>query len=156
MIILKAINLGTKGSVALRVFFVLLIVGSAEVFVGMSYSESIAIIADGIESFAGAIVFLIVWIGLRISVRAPDGKFHFGYYRFETLGSLIAAFFMASFGGFLVYESYLLWLEPRRVTNIETALIVTLAGVGGKPLYFILDSKSLERVRGSLVKDRCA
>jgi cation diffusion facilitator family transporter len=134
VIVLNGANLGSKGSVALRVFFVLLVVGSAEVFVGMSYSGSLAIVADGIESFAGALVFLIVWIGLRISVRAPDGKFHFGYYRFETLGSLIAAFFMAIFGGFLVYEAYRLWLDPRRVTNIETAMIVTLAALAASLL----------------------
>jgi cation diffusion facilitator family transporter len=125
VIVLKAQSLGTKGSVALRVFLVLLVVGSAEIVAGMSYSRSIALIADGIESLAASLVFLIVWIGLRISIRAPDGKFHFGYYRFETLGSLLAAFFMAIFGGFLVYESYRLWLTPRRVTNIETALIIT-------------------------------
>lgn len=123
---MKANGLGTKGTVALRVFLALIVGGSAEVVVGQFYAGSIAIVADGVESLAAALVFLIVWVGLRISIRAPDGKFHFGYYKFETLGSLLAAFFMAIFGGLLVYESYRLWLDPRRVANIETALITTV------------------------------
>ena len=119
-----------SGTVALRVFFVLLIVGAVEVLIGMLYSGSIALVADGVESFAAALVFLIVWVGLRLSVRAPDGKFHFGYYRFETLGSLLAAFLMAVFGGLLVFESYGLWSAPRLITNTETALIVTAGSLG--------------------------
>ena len=80
--------------------------GFAEVFMGM-FTLSVALIADGIQSFADAGVSLIVWIGLRISRRAPDGKFHFGYYRVETFSSIIAAFFMATLGGIVLYESYL-------------------------------------------------
>jgi cation diffusion facilitator family transporter len=124
---LKIESLNTRGGVALRVFLILSAVGAAEVIVGRFYSGSIAIAADGVESVAGALVFLILWAGLRISTRAPDGKFHFGYYRFEALGSLIAAFVMTIFGGFILYESYRLWVDPRLVINVETALIATSA-----------------------------
>jgi hypothetical protein len=41
------------------------------------------------------LVALIVWIGLRISRKTLDGKFHFGYYRVETFSSIIAALFIA-------------------------------------------------------------
>ena len=70
-------------------------VGITEVFMGI-FTLSVALIADGIQSFADAGVSLIVWVGLRISRKAPDGKFHFGYYRVETFSSIIAALFMAA------------------------------------------------------------
>ena len=59
------------------------------------FTVSIALIADGIQSFADAGVSLIVWIGLRLSRKKPDKRFHFGYHRVETLSSIVAALFMA-------------------------------------------------------------
>jgi cation diffusion facilitator family transporter len=100
-------------------------VGFAEVFMGV-FTLSVALIADGIQSFADAGVSLIVWMGLRISRRAPDGKFHFGYYRVETFSSIIAAFFMATLGGIVLYASYLELLNPTAIANAELAMIVAL------------------------------
>jgi cation diffusion facilitator family transporter len=122
---LKSNGLKESGSIAQKAFFVALAVGAVEIIVGYS-SLSIALVADGIHSLAMAAVFLIIWIGLRLSGRSPDGTFHFGYYRFETLGSLIAAFFLAAFGGIIIYESYLVWLQPRSIVNTELALGVAL------------------------------
>ena len=103
-----------------------LAIGIAETFTGF-FSSSIALVADGLHSFATATVFLIVWVGLRLSERAPDGMFHFGYYRFETLGSLVAAFLIAVFGGVIAYESYLEWIQPKALTQPLLALVVALA-----------------------------
>jgi cation diffusion facilitator family transporter len=99
--------------------------GVAEVFMGI-FTLSVALIADGIQSFADAGVSLIVWIGLRISRRAPDGKFHFGYYRVETFSSIIAALFMATLGGVVLYESYEEFIKPTAIANAELALLVAL------------------------------
>lgn len=117
--------LAQGGKVARKSFAIQLIVGFAEVFMGI-FTLSVALIADGIQSFADAVVSLIVWIGLRISRRAPDGKFHFGYYRVETFSSIIAAFFMATLGGIVLYGSYLELLNPTAIANAELAMIVAL------------------------------
>jgi cation diffusion facilitator family transporter len=113
------------GKVARKSFAIQLLVGFAEVFMGI-FTLSVALIADGVQSFADAGVSLIVWMGLRISRRAPDGKFHFGYYRVETFSSIIAAFFMATLGGVVLYESYLEVLNPTAIANAELAMIVAL------------------------------
>ena len=113
------------GKVARKSFAIQLLVGFAEVFMGI-FTLSVALIADGIQSFADAGVSLIVWMGLRISRRAPDGKFHFGYYRVETFSSIIAAFFMATLGGIVLYASYLEVLNPTAIANAELAMIVAL------------------------------
>ena len=113
------------GKVAKKSFTIQLIVGITEVFMGI-FTLSVALIADGIQSFADAGVSLIVWIGLRISRRAPDGKFHFGYYRVETFSSIIAALFMAILGVVVLYESYQEFVKPTAIANAELALVVAL------------------------------
>ena len=120
---LKSNTLVQGGKVARKSFGIQLMVGITEVFMGI-FTLSVALIADGIQSFADAGVSLIVWIGLRISRRAPDGKFHFGYYRVETFSSIIAALFMAALGVVVLYESYQEFIKPTAIANAELALVV--------------------------------
>ena len=133
---LKSNTLVQGGKVARKSFAIQLMVGITEVFIGI-FTLSVALIADGIQSFADAGVSLIVWIGLRISRRAPDGKFHFGYYRVETFSSIIAALFMAALGVVVLYESYQEFIKPTVIANAEVALIVAfLATVVSSFLLF--------------------
>jgi len=119
-------ELARGGTVAEKSFVILVLVGIVEVFVGI-FSLSVALIADGVHSFADATVSFIVWIGLRLSRKAPDGKFHFGYYRVETFSSVVAALFMTVLGGAILYESYLVLLAPRTIVNAEIAMTVALS-----------------------------
>jgi len=122
---LQSTELAKGGKVAEKSFAVSLIVGIFEVVVGI-FSFSLALIADGVQSFADAFVSLIVWVGLRFSRKAPDGKFHFGYYRVETFSSVVAAFFLAIIGIVILYESYQELLYPREIVNVEIAMAVAL------------------------------
>jgi len=123
---LQPTELAKGARVAEKSFLILVLVGIFEVFVGI-FSLSIALVADGVQSFADAVVSLIVWVGLRLSRKAPDGKFHFGYYRVETFSSVVAAFFMAVLGGVILYESYLELLAPVEILNAELAMTVALS-----------------------------
>lgn len=123
---LSSRDLKKSAVIAQTAFFIVLAVGIAEVFAAL-FSNSVALLADGIDSIATSIIFLVVWIGLRFSRRSPDGTFHFGYYRIESLGSLIAAFVLAIFGGFILLEAYNAWAAQKAVTNAETAMIVAAA-----------------------------
>lgn len=134
---LRSNVLAKGGAVAEKSFVVLVLVGVAEVFTGI-FSLSLALVADGIQSFADAIVSLIVWIGLRFSGKAPDGKFHFGYYRVENFSSIIAAFVLTISGGLILYESYQGLLYPREIINAEVAMVTAFlaAAVAGGILFF--------------------
>jgi len=123
-------------------------VGSSEVFMGL-FTLSIGLIADGIQSFADAGVSLIVWIGLRISRKAPDKRFHFGYHRVETLSSIIAALFMATIGGVTLYESYRELLNPTAVADANLALVVALAAAVVSSLLLVYKRRAANRF-GSL------
>jgi len=119
----QRLELARGGKVAAESFWVLVLVGIAEVIVGV-FSASVALIADGVHSFADAAVSLIVWGGLKLSRKAPDGKFHFGYYRVETFSSIVAAIFMSVLGVLILYESYQVFLSARAIVNVEIAMIV--------------------------------
>jgi cation diffusion facilitator family transporter len=136
------------GKVAKRSFFVQLMVGLSELVMGV-FTLSIALIADGIQSFADAGVSLIVWIGLRISRKKPDKRFHFGYHRVETLSSMIAALFMATIGGITLYESYREFLSPTSMTDPELALVVASAAAIVSSFLLIYKRKAARRY-GSL------
>ncbi len=53
--------------------------------------HSYALIADAIESTADIFSSLIVWGGLRISARAPDEEYPFGYGKAESLAATVVA-----------------------------------------------------------------
>jgi cation diffusion facilitator family transporter len=136
------------GKVAKRSFLLQMAVGFSEVFLGL-FTLSIGLIADGIQSFADAGVSLIVWIGLRISRKAPDKRFHFGYHRVETLSSIIAALFMATIGGLTLYESYRELLNPTAVTNANLALAVALSAAVVSSLLLVYKRRAANKF-GSL------
>jgi cation diffusion facilitator family transporter len=141
-------NLIQGGKVAKRSFFVQLMVGLSELVMGV-FTASIALIADGIQSFADAGVSLIVWIGLRLSRKKPDKRFHFGYHRVETLSSIVAALFMASIGGITLYESYREFLSPTAVVDPLLALVVASAATLVSSLLLIYKRRAAEKY-GSL------
>jgi cation diffusion facilitator family transporter len=141
-------NVVQGGKVAKRSFFVQLMVGLSELTMGV-FTVSIALIADGIQSFADAGVSLIVWIGLRLSRKKPDKRFHFGYHRVETLSSIVAALFMAIIGGITLYESYRELLSPTAVVDPLLALVVASAATLVSSLLLIYKRRAAEKY-GSL------
>jgi cation diffusion facilitator family transporter len=141
-------NLVQGGKVAKQSFFVQLMVGLSELSMG-TFTLSIALTADGIQSFADAGVSLIVWLGLRLSRKAPDKRFHFGYHRVETLSSIVAALFMATIGGITLYESYLQFLRPTPVADPVLALIVAFAAAFVSSLLLIYKRRAATKY-GSL------
>jgi cation diffusion facilitator family transporter len=141
-------NLVQGGKVAKRSFLVQLMVGLSELVFGI-FTLSIALIADGIQSFADAGVSLIVWIGLRISRKKPDKRFQFGYHRVETLSSIVAALFMATIGAITLYESYREFLNPTPVVDAELALVVALAATTVSSLLLIYKRRAAKKY-GSL------
>lgn len=53
--------------------------------------HSYALIADAIESTADIFSSMIVWGGLRISARAPDEEYPFGYGKAESLAAVVVS-----------------------------------------------------------------
>ena len=144
-------ELAKGGTVAEKSFVILVLVGIVEVSVGI-FSLSIALVADGVQSFADAVVSLIVWIGLRLSKKAPDGKFHFGYYRVETFSSFVAASIMTVLGAAIIYESYMELLNPTEIVNAELAMVVALMATTIALVIFIFKTRAARKYASLALK----
>lgn len=78
---------------------------SATKLIIASVGQSEALRADGLNNVTDVIASLAVLIGLRISRKPPDKDHHYGHFRAETIGSLIAAFIMMTVGLQVIYET---------------------------------------------------
>ena len=88
--------------IAITSFGANVVIGILELFFG-TYLGSLALSADGVHSFVDAVVSLTVWLGILFSARRADGRFHYGYYKFDAIFSLFAAMIMVASGVFISY-----------------------------------------------------
>ena len=106
---------------------VLVLIGIAEIIVGY-YTNSVGLVADGTDSMSDSVISFMVWFGLRISRRQADKKFHFGYYRVETLVSFIVAVLMIVMSIYIIYNAYLRLKNPVELDYPIIGMITLAAG----------------------------
>ena len=122
---------------------VLVLIGIIEIFAGV-LSNSIGLVADGIDSIGDSLISFMVGFGLRISRRTPDNKFQFGYYRVETLVSMIVAVVMIVSSLYIFYSAYLRLVNPVEIHYPITAMIILLFG-GLTSLYISIIKNKLSK-----------
>ena len=107
---------------------ILLCLGISESLIGY-WGGSIVAIADGIDSFSGAMLSFIVLLGLRIANRPPNKKFPYGYHKVESFAALMAAIGMIIIGAIIFYSSYQALIHPHEITQpVITMVILAVAG----------------------------
>jgi cation diffusion facilitator family transporter len=98
-------NVASGRRISIISFVANLLIGFFEVGFGIFFG-SLALTADGVHSFVDAVVSLTVWLGIRFSQRRADGKFHYGYYKFDAIFSLLAAMIMVGSGLLIAYVGF--------------------------------------------------
>ncbi len=106
-------------------FITLLAIGIVEVVVGI-VSNSIVLIADGVDSFGDSLITLIVLLGLIFSLKSNNRDTSMRIYRIESFAAFIAAIAMVGMGIVIVVRALGVLMDPIEITHPETA-IVTLA-----------------------------
>jgi cation diffusion facilitator family transporter len=117
--------------------------GLLELIVGF-VTGSLGVKADGIDSISDSIISVIVWLGLHFSRRRPDARFHFGYHKVESLSALIVSFGMIGTATYILYHSYLTFLNPKPLQYPQVALAV-LMFAGTVALYRAFQMRSIAR-----------
>lgn len=92
-------------------------------------SGSVALIADSIHSFSDIFASLAVYIGLKLSQRKPDEKFPYGYYKAETMASLIIAVVILISGLEIASESLQGIIDPQPLKLPIIAILVAVLSV---------------------------
>lgn len=108
-------------------------IGIAEILVS-TFTGSLTLFADGLDSIADGLVSFIVWFGIRMINKPRTNIFHFGYAKIESLAAFIAAIVILILGSFVVYHAYERIVHPSETTNPEITMI-TLLGAGSISLY---------------------
>jgi cation diffusion facilitator family transporter len=123
--------------------FTLAGLGVVEVIAG-EFTRSVGLTADGIDSMSDALVSFLVWLGLRISRRAPDERFHFGYYKIESFVAFVGGVGLIGVGAAIIYRSYLAFLDPQPLILPAVALAVLLLA-GTISLYRAFQMRRIAR-----------
>lgn len=92
-------------------------------------SGSVALIADSIHSFSDIFASLAVYIGLKLSQRKPDEKFPYGYYKAETMSSLVIAVIILLSGLEIASESVQGIINPQPLKLPFIAILVAVLSV---------------------------
>jgi cation diffusion facilitator family transporter len=113
-----------KGAqIAIVSFVANILVGIFEVSFGIFFG-SLALSADGVHSFVDAIVSITVWLGIRYSQKRADGKFHYGYYKFDAIFSLFAAMIMVGSGVIISYTGVIEYFTLKHHAISTSASII--------------------------------
>lgn len=126
----------------------LVAIGLVELTVGF-WTGSLGVKADGLDSLSDSVISLIVWVGLHFSRRRPDDRFHFGYQKVESLSALLVSIGMVGLATYVMYHSYLTFLNPRPIEYPYVAL-VTLLGCGTVSMYRAFQMRSVATKYGLL------
>ncbi len=97
--------------------------------------HSYALIADAVESTADVFSSLIVWGGLRISVREADDEFPFGYGKADALAAAVVALMLLGAGTGIAVQAVREIVTPHHAPAPFT-LIVLVAVVLVKEVLF--------------------
>ena len=124
---MKLVDLKKIERVVLASAIVLVLIGVVEILVSF-ITNSVGLIADGIDSISDSVISFMVWFGLRISRRQADKRFHFGYYRVETLVSLAVAMIMIGMSFYIFYNAYLRIQNPAPLEYPLLGMVTLVAG----------------------------
>lgn len=127
-------NLKKGGKAAIYSSLINLLLALVKGVIGF-LSGSIALIADSIHSFSDIVASLAVYVGLKLSMRRPDEKFPYGYYKIESFISLIVSVIIVITGIEIALDSYNAFLNP---STIEIPLVALFVAALSALVSFLL------------------
>ena len=124
----------------------LIILGIIQIILGETISKSVALTANGIDCIGDGFVSAVVWIGLKFFKKPADNKFHFGYFKMENLASIGAAIVMIALAIYIVFRSYMQYIDPHEVQlpllGAVVAFIAAVIAIGLGVYKYVKGKKS--------------
>jgi len=88
-----------------------IVLAGGKVTIGV-FSNSAAVLAEGIHSFMDIFSSAIGYIGIKISRKPEDPKHPYGHYKFEVLAGFFITLILFGTGAGIIYEAYQKFLNP--------------------------------------------
>lgn len=94
-----------------------------------------ALVADGIESTADIFSSLIVWKGLRVSERAADEKYHFGYGKAESVAASVVALMLLGAALAITFTAVREIITPHHLPAPFTLIVLAAVMIIKETMY---------------------
>ncbi|MHA2107406.1 MAG: cation diffusion facilitator family transporter [Candidatus Hodarchaeales archaeon] len=91
---------------------------------------SVVLLASALDALTDLIASLAVLFGLRFSQKDPSKRFPYGYYRMETLATLIVSIFIFIFGLDVIFMSIQIVITPSKLDFPMIGLLISLVSIG--------------------------
>lgn len=128
------------------------LLGVAKIIVGW-FSQSHALIADGIHSLSDLLTDALVIIATHYGRQAPDKEHPYGHARFETLGTLILSSILIAVAGAIAYDSLLRLLNAENLQiPAWPALVVAAISIVSKEWIFRYTLHIANKMKSDLLK----
>ncbi len=121
--------------------------------IGGIYTQSFALITDGIHSLTDAITDIFVIIVARIAHEDPDENHPYGHGRFETLGTISMGLVLVATAAVLFYDAYQR-LQASDELPIPAAggMLIALISIAGKEWIFQYTMRVARRLNSNLLR----
>lgn len=127
-----SINPGAR--VALQTLLVNVLLAAVKVAAGVA-GRSYALIADGFESLVDMFTTLVVWGGLKVGERPPDGNHPYGHGKAESLAGLAVGLSLMVAAALLSLNAMKFILEPAEMPAAWTLPVLVLVIATKELLY---------------------
>ena len=120
---------------------ILNIIITAVEYIGGFMSGSLALISDAGHNLSDVLSLILSYFGEKVSGKKANKTHTFGYKRFELITSIINALSLLLIGFYILYESFLRFLNPEPI-DITIMIGVGMVGLIGNFLsIFILNNE---------------
>jgi cation diffusion facilitator family transporter len=110
--------------------FANLILAVAKCLTGL-WGQSFALVADGVESAADVLSGLVVYFGLKISVKPPDADHPYGHGKAEPIAAVVVSLALTAAALSIIYEGIREIKDPSGVPAPYTSSRNCFSGTSG-------------------------
>ena len=130
----SALEASERGTRAVKISFVALLVTSALQLVVIVASGSVALLADTIHNFADALTAVPFFIAFRLARRPPTRRYTYGYGRAEDVAGLFVITMITLSAVVAAYEAFSRLVSPEGIDHIAWVAGAGFIGFVGNEL----------------------
>lgn len=118
---------------------------------GALYTGSLAVLSSLIDSLADIFASSVTFIAVKFSSRPASYNHRYGYGKAESLSALIQSAFIAGSGIFVMYDGFSRLLEPRKLEQTSTGILIMLISLAGTIALIAFQKYVTRRTRSDAI-----
>lgn len=138
-------------TVLLTILFANLAVVLIKVFIGIFYNSN-SVLADGLHAISDSSSNIIAIIGIKLSMKKPDKNYRYGYYKFETIASMLIGILLC-FITFVIFSNAVkFFISPKEIKTSFTSLLLLVVGLIINFFVYIIEMKKGKKYNSKILQ----